>query len=330
MWLAAVFGTPQEVKAGLDVRTKCPNCQTVNELPLPILLTVCICGALIKGKFDASERPSATATQAADVDHYTVLGLTKSASDSEIKAAYRRRVKETHPDVGGDEEEFKLVQAAYEVLGSSESRKRYDSGGFVNGPQPGAVLTPDFIGMKVTEAVRLATSNNLAARVAIVEVDDLSQLRGRVIGQMPYPFIEASSGMVGLLVAVPRASTLWQRFRVAATELAAGFWSGLKSSTIGSGQRPAELGPAKGMHNAGAVAGEVVGTVAVGAVGLAVGAISLVFRIYVAFGLLIMIGLSLLLVALAPPLGLIFGAFTAWLIYKAFQKFSGKSKKASP
>ncbi|MFB6083444.1 MAG: J domain-containing protein [Halorientalis sp.] len=48
---------------------------------------------------------------------YRILGLDTDADESEIKAAYRRKVKDVHPDTeGGDEERFKQVNAAYERL----------------------------------------------------------------------------------------------------------------------------------------------------------------------------------------------------------------------
>lgn len=46
---------------------------------------------------------------------YKVLGIEKSASDSDIKKAFRRLALKKHPDKGGDPEEFKKIQAAYEV-----------------------------------------------------------------------------------------------------------------------------------------------------------------------------------------------------------------------
>lgn len=306
------------------MKLKCPSCGTLNELQLPILLAACICGSLVKGKFEASSSASSTVPRAADVDHYVVLGVQRTASDPEIKAAHRRRVKETHPDIGGDADEFKLVQAAYEVLGDPEARRRYDTGGSIGSRQAVGVVTPDFIGKAVTDAVRLATETGLAARVAIIEVDDRSQLKGRVIGQMPYPAVETSGGVVGLIVAVPRASTLWQKFRAAAAELASGFWVGLKNSTIGGNSRPAELGAGTNLHNAGSAAGEVVGAVAVGAVGLAVGALTIIARIYIAFLLIFLLLVSVVLVIVAPPVGLFFGAFSVWLTYKAIQKLRSK------
>lgn len=49
-------------------------------------------------------------------DARRTLGVDADASESAVKAAYRDRVKETHPDSGGDEEEFKRVNRAYETL----------------------------------------------------------------------------------------------------------------------------------------------------------------------------------------------------------------------
>ena len=307
------------------MRIKCPSCSTVTELQLPILLAVCGCGSLVKGKFDASaarERPTAAA---ATVDHYAVLRIVATASDIEIKSAYRKRVKETHPDIGGDAEEFKLVQAAYEVLGNPEARRRYDAGESIGQQQFVGIVVQDFVGISVTEAVKRASASQLVARVAIVEVANSSRLRGVVVGQIPYPGIETTAGVVGLLVAVPHSSTLWQRFKVAATELASGFWVGIKSSTGTSTQRAAELGPGSSMHNAGAVAGEVVGTLAVGAVEAAVGVIGCFGKIVLAVAYTFLILMSFVLLAFAPPAGLLMAAFTVWLMYSAAKKSKKKT-----
>ena len=47
---------------------------------------------------------------------YKVLGLKRSSSQEEIKLAFRQKARETHPDKGGDAEEFKKVREAYECL----------------------------------------------------------------------------------------------------------------------------------------------------------------------------------------------------------------------
>jgi len=74
-------------------------------------------------------------------DFYKVLGVKKSATDSEIKKAYRRLARKHHPDFNpGDQEAetaFKKVSEAYEVLGDKEKRKNYDMFGTAQVPPQG-------------------------------------------------------------------------------------------------------------------------------------------------------------------------------------------------
>ena len=66
-------------------------------------------------------------------DYYEVLGVSKTASDADIKRAYRRMAMKYHPDKNPDDKEaeakFKECAEAYEVLSDSEKRQRYDQFG---------------------------------------------------------------------------------------------------------------------------------------------------------------------------------------------------------
>lgn len=67
-------------------------------------------------------------------DYYEVLGVKRDANANEIKKAYRTLAKEYHPDRGGDENIFKEVSEAYEVLSDTEKKQNYDQFGH-EGPQ---------------------------------------------------------------------------------------------------------------------------------------------------------------------------------------------------
>lgn len=67
------------------------------------------------------------------IDYYKVLGVSKSATQAEIKKAYRKLAREYHPDVNPNDAEaeanFKQLSEAYEVLNDPEKRKKYDEYG---------------------------------------------------------------------------------------------------------------------------------------------------------------------------------------------------------
>src|SRR5437016_7529265 len=78
-------------------------------------------------------------------DYYETLGVSKNASEDEIRTAFRKLARKYHPDVAKDkkaaEEKFKQINEAYEVLSDPEKRKKYDQLG-ANWNQPGGFQPP--------------------------------------------------------------------------------------------------------------------------------------------------------------------------------------------
>lgn len=58
---------------------------------------------------------------------YEVLGVGPSVTDAELRRAYRRKLRQSHPDVGGSPASFHAVQVAWERIGTPESRAAYDA-----------------------------------------------------------------------------------------------------------------------------------------------------------------------------------------------------------
>lgn len=65
-------------------------------------------------------------------DYYKTLGVSRTASQAEIKKAFRKLARTHHPDAGGDEAKFKEINEAYEVLSDEKKKKLYDQYGTAN------------------------------------------------------------------------------------------------------------------------------------------------------------------------------------------------------
>jgi DnaJ-class molecular chaperone len=103
-------------------------------------------------------------------DYYEVLAVSRTATDQEIKSAYRRLAVKYHPDKNPNdasaEEKFKEAAEAYSVLSDPEQRKRYDRFGhaeFRAARGAGAWGAPGFGGSKTSSATCLVLAMCLAA-----------------------------------------------------------------------------------------------------------------------------------------------------------------------
>lgn len=114
----------------------------------------------------------------AERDYYEVLGVPRSATQEQVRAAYRKLARELHPDVNkaaDAQEKFAEVQAAYDVLGEPEKRAQYDrfgraGPGFAGGAGEGAHYTWTNVGS------RGAARGRGAGGGADFDLDDLGSM----------------------------------------------------------------------------------------------------------------------------------------------------------
>lgn len=117
-------------------------------------------------------------------DLYKDLGVDPDSTPEEIKAAYKKKAKTSHPDAGGDEEEFKKHNKAFMVLSDPDKRKHYDQTGeenpkssdaefraFINSCVTGFMSIPDPAGKSLKNFIEEAMSNtrlNLMRKITSV------------------------------------------------------------------------------------------------------------------------------------------------------------------
>lgn len=107
-------------------------------------------------------------------NYYNILGVSETSSQDEIKKAYRQLAKDNHPDKGGDEDKFKKISVAYNILGDAGKRQQYDNqlkNPFANG---GGVSMEDMInqmfgGRGFNQSRQQAHTTNLNVEVGVLE-----------------------------------------------------------------------------------------------------------------------------------------------------------------
>ena len=145
---------------------------------------------------------------------YAELGVTAQATQAELKAAYRRLVKQHHPDAGGDPERILALNAAWELVGDAERRRQFDrnhAGGY-SGLQADAVAEARRRGARNARASRAASAasgQGAAADDALVHwLQTVYAPVDRQLGQVINPF----PALLRALSADPYDDTLMEAF----------------------------------------------------------------------------------------------------------------------
>ncbi|MDH4139351.1 MAG: molecular chaperone DnaJ [Coriobacteriia bacterium] len=123
-------------------------------------------------------------------DFYEILGVSRDASESEIKKAFRRKARETHPDVNDAsdaEEQFKLINEAYDVLSDPQRRDVYDRYGTEDPRMYGPDIGDVFAGFGMEDLFSVFFGGMGGSRRARTEGRD-------VIAQVEVTLEEAFSG----------------------------------------------------------------------------------------------------------------------------------------
>ena len=141
-----IISTPESIKAFLDCKMFDEVTRTWQEYSLDDDIEQI--NAAIKDEESKSQRDSSARRKVKDTEFYELLGIQTNASSSEIRAAYRKKAREVHPDKvdksmrESAEKTFREISAAYETLSDPQSRLRYDNSGIGSNEDSDFALDP--------------------------------------------------------------------------------------------------------------------------------------------------------------------------------------------
>jgi DnaJ-domain-containing protein 1 len=120
-------------------------------------------------------------------DLYQILGLGRAAAQDEIQKAYRRKAKDSHPDVGGSVQAFGELSTAYAVLSDPGRREQYDRTGEIDPPRlnnldaSAVEIVAQKLGL-IIHAEQDVTSMDIAALIEQSVREDIDQRKAGVAG----------------------------------------------------------------------------------------------------------------------------------------------------
>mmetsp|Transcript_53505 Transcript_53505/g.100305 ORF Transcript_53505/g.100305 Transcript_53505/m.100305 type:complete len:467 (+) Transcript_53505:28-1428(+) len=130
------FVAPQPTRASLgrpamarSSQNQVPQRSSFASAPAMLAFTGAACAALRRG---LRSKTTALRARGGDQDYYEVLGVSRSASERDLKTAFRQLARKWHPDVNkepGAQEKFQSIAKAYEVLSDPQKRQMYDQFG---------------------------------------------------------------------------------------------------------------------------------------------------------------------------------------------------------
>jgi curved DNA-binding protein CbpA len=122
------------------------------------------------------------------LDLYQLLGIKRGASKAEVRKAYRRKAKTSHPDSGGSPEQFSALATAHEVLSDERRREKYDATGEIEPARPNNadVSAVEVIAQKlglIIHAEQDVTAMDVDALIQQAIREDIASRQANIAGQ---------------------------------------------------------------------------------------------------------------------------------------------------